>query len=77
MCPDFRTFQYSSRAKILIHHGGRTDRKGQIDQKQALLILQHPLAWKLADGRCSLDRPSVQWKLKIVHIHKLQNILIG
>ena len=32
---DFRTFQYSSQAKILIHHGGRTDRKGRIDKKQA------------------------------------------
>ena len=35
MRPDFRTFQYLSRAKILIHHGDRTDRKDQIDKKQA------------------------------------------
>ena len=28
---DFWTFQYSSQAKVLIHHGGRTDRKDQID----------------------------------------------
>ena len=35
MRPDFRTFQYSSRAKIPIHHGARTDRKGRIDRKQA------------------------------------------
>ena len=35
MRPDFRTFRYSSRAKILIHHGGRTDQKGRIDKKQA------------------------------------------
>ena len=33
--PDFRTFQYSSRAKIPIHHGARTDRTGRIDRKQA------------------------------------------
>ena len=31
----FRTFQYSWRAKILIHHGGRTGKKGRIDKKQA------------------------------------------
>ena len=35
MCPDFRTFQYSSRAKILSRHGCRTDLKGRIDKKQA------------------------------------------
>ena len=35
MRPDFRTFQYSSGAKIPIHHGARTDRKGRIDRKQA------------------------------------------
>ena len=35
MHPDFRTFQYSSRTKIPIHHGARTDRKGGIDKKQA------------------------------------------
>ena len=34
MCPDLLTFQYSSQAKILIHHGDRTDRKGRIDKKQ-------------------------------------------
>ena len=37
MRPDFRTFQYSSRAKIPIHHGARIDRKGQIDRKQAYM----------------------------------------
>ena len=37
MRPDFRTFQYSSRAKIPIHHGARTDRKGRIDSKQAYI----------------------------------------
>ena len=35
MRPDFKTFQNSSRAKILIHHGARIDRKGRIDRKQA------------------------------------------
>ena len=35
MRPDFRTFQYSSQAKILIHHGAGTDKKGRIDRKQA------------------------------------------
>ena len=38
MRPGFRTFQYSSRAKIPIHHGDRTDRKGRIDRKQAYCI---------------------------------------
>ena len=42
MHPDFRTFQYSSRAKIPIHHGARTDRKGRIDRKQAYKM-QHGL----------------------------------
>ena len=37
MRPDFRTFQYTSRAKTLIHHYGRTDRKGRIDKKQAYM----------------------------------------
>ena len=35
MRPNFRTFQYSSRDKIPIHHGARIDRKGRIDRKQA------------------------------------------
>ena len=35
ICPDFRSFQYLSRAKIPIHHGARIDRKGRIDRKQA------------------------------------------
>ena len=35
MCLDFRMFQYLSRAKILIHHGDRTDWKDGIDKKQA------------------------------------------
>ena len=35
MRQDFRTFQYLSRAKILIHHGAPTDRKGRIGRKQA------------------------------------------
>ena len=39
MRPDFRTFQYSSRAKIPIHNGARTDRKGRIDRKQAYFLL--------------------------------------
>ena len=39
MRPDFRTFQYSSRAKIPIHHGARTDRKGRIDRKQVITAL--------------------------------------
>ena len=41
MRPDFRTFQYSSWAKILIHHGGRIDQKGRIDKKQT--YLQHKI----------------------------------
>ena len=54
MRPDFRTFQYSSLAKIPIHHGARTDRKGRIDRKQAYnnmgqsdyrRIPQDPLIW--------------------------------
>ena len=35
MRPDFLTFQYTPRAKIPIHHGAQTDRKGRIDKKQA------------------------------------------
>ena len=38
MCLDFQTFQYSSRAKILIHHGDRTNRKDWIEKKQAYYI---------------------------------------
>ena len=39
MHPDFQMFQYSSRAKILIHHGDLTDRKDRIDKKQAYIVL--------------------------------------
>ena len=35
---DFQMFQYSSRAKIPIHHGARTDRMGRIDKKQAYIL---------------------------------------
>ena len=35
MRPETRTFLYWSRAKILIHHGDRTDRKDGIDKEQA------------------------------------------
>ena len=45
MRPDFRTFQYSSRAKIPIHHGARTDRKGRIDRKQAYIPCQPLLSF--------------------------------
>ena len=34
---DLRTFQYLSRAKILIHHGDQTDRKDPTDKKQAYI----------------------------------------
>ena len=35
---DFPTFQYSSLAKIPIHHGAGTDRKGRIDKKQGYIL---------------------------------------
>ena len=38
MRPNFRTFQYWPRAKILIHHGNQTDWKSRIDKKQAYLV---------------------------------------
>ena len=58
--PNFRTFQYSSQAKILIHHGDRITRRIEMTRSKQFII-NHTL-WFFSTPLLPLCTISTRWK---------------
>ena len=72
MCPDFRMFQYSSQAKIPIHHGARTDQKCRIDKKQAYYLLYSLINSIFKSSRYSRLYVTSRWRASLRYAVKIR-----